>query len=239
MRLQLKRMLGVLMLAASAAMLVAAMGASSAYAKPEFKTKGTFPVSFLGEGLGLSTFLSEGLNSVTCHNSHSSGSVLNSTLAKVTILYLTGCELTVEKEPLGGKFKESCPDVKTNELLITPLSNLNLGKALGLLVVPRSGTLFTKFECKGHSNVEINVFGAVVCESTPGGVLVEEGQVICRAGAKHGEQQFTSGEGPEGSTMLGGSLTAESKASIFKFKEPDSQVTTEDVKYSTLVEQVH
>lgn len=230
MRLQLKRMIGVLGLAAMAAMLVAAMGATSAYAKPEFKTSG-FPVEFLGEGLGKSTFLSENSNSVTCNNSHSKGSVESATLAKVTILYLNSCLL-------DGAIKEPCPDIKTNELLITPLSNLNGGKALGLLILPVSGTELAKFTCEGSTRVEVKVKGAVVCESTPGGRLVTEGQVVCKGVNPPGSQEFTSGEGPTGS-KLGGTLTAESKAGFFKFSEKDSQTTIEDVTYKAAVEQVH
>jgi hypothetical protein len=245
MRLQLKQMLGVLGLAAVAAMLVAAMGASSAYAKPEFKThSGNFPVKFLGEGLGLSTFLSEGLNSVTCHHSHSTGEVKSPTDAKVVILYLTGCELTVEKEPLNQKFKEGCPDIKTLDLLIEPLSNLkdvggNTTK-LGLLIQAAvAGQPIAEFECKGHSNIKVKVTGSVVCESTPGGVPVKEGQVICKeGGAKHGTQLFTSGENSTGA-IVGSGLIAESNAGIFTFKEVDSQTTTEDVTYSEEVTQVH
>ncbi len=228
MRLQLKRMIGVLMLAAMAAMLVAAMGATSAYAKPEFKTSGTFPVSFLGEGLGKATFLSEGLNSVTCNDSHSKGSVLNSTLASVTITYLGDCLLK-------GTLSNSCPTITTNELLLTPLSNLNSGTKLGLLVLPKSGTELASFTCGSAS---IKVKGGVVCESTPGGKLVLAGKVICKAGAKHGEQEFTSGEGPTGSIFTT-SLTAESTVSFFKITEKDSQETTEDVTYTAQVEQTH
>lgn len=232
MRLQLKRMIGVLMLAATAAMLVAAMGATSAYAKPEFKAPGGFPVTFTGEG-GLAKFLGSKLNEVLCHKSSSTGEVTSSTDAKVTITYLNGCEVK-------GTVNEACPTITTKELLIVPLSNLNLGKALGLLVLPVTGTLIAAFTCSGGSKVEVDVTGKIVCESTPGGLLVTKGETICREGAKHGEQQFTNGENSQGTTMFGGSLTATSTVlKFFETTEPDAQVTTEVVTYSKLVEQVH
>lgn len=233
MRLQLKRIIGVLGLAAMAAMLVTAMGATSAYAKPEFAVKATekFPVTFKGEG-GLAKFLGSKLNQVLCHDSTSTGEVTSSTDAKVTILYLSGCETK-------GAVNETCPDIKTNELLIVPLSNLNLGTKLGLLVLAaKAGETIATFKCNGGT--EVKVTGSVVCESTPGGLLVTKGQVICKEGTKHGEQEFKSGEDSLGSTMVGGSLIAEAKVfEFFKEKEPDSQETTEKVTYSKEIEQVH
>jgi hypothetical protein len=227
MRLQLKRMIGVLGLAAMAAMLVAAMGATSAYAKAEFKAA-SFPVEFLGEGLGLSRLLSENLNLVLCHMSSSTGSVETSLLAKVTITYLTGCELK-------GTVNESCPTITTNELLIHPLSKLNGGTKLGLLFLPKSGTELAKFTC---GSVTIKVKRGVICESTPGGRPVLQGKVICKANpGKHGFQEFTSGTGPLGG-VLTTSLEAESTIIFFKGGEPVAQETTEDVTYKIAVEQV-
>lgn len=228
MRLQLKRMIGVLTLAATAAMLVAAMGATSAYAKPEFKTNGSFPVSFLGEGLGKATFLSEKLNSVTCNDSHSKGEVLSSTDATVTITYLGDCLLK-------GSLNNSCPTITTNELLLTPLSNLNGGTKLGVLVLPKTGTEIAKFTCEGN---EIKVKGGVICEGTPGGKLVTSSKTVCKEGTTHGSQEFTSGEGPTGAIFTT-SLTAESTVIFFKITEKDAQTTTEDVTYTKEVEQVH
>lgn len=233
MRLQLKRMIGVLGLAAAAAMLVAAMGATSANAAAGFKTaSGKFPVEFLGEGLGKSTFLSSGLNFVSCENSHSKGSVLSGTLAEVTITYLTNCVT-------GGLSAGTCPTITTNALLLTPLSNLNGGTKLGLLVLPKAGNELAAFKCStGLGELSVKVKGAVVCESTPGGKLVTAGQVNCRAGAKHGEQQFSNGTDPTGK-VVGGTLVAESNLGFFKLTESDSQETFEDVSYKEGVEQTH
>jgi hypothetical protein len=227
MRIKLKLM-GLFGLVAVAALLAMAIGAFAAGAS-EFKTQsGMFPVSFLGEGLGLSTFLSSGLNSVTCQHSHSKGEVISSTLVKETITYLTGCEV--------GPTKLTCPTITTKELLVTPLDKLNGGTKLGLLVLPKSGTIIAEFECTGSSKVKVEVSGAVICEGTPGGKLVAQGKVICKAGATHGSQEFTSGTDPTGKTV-GGSLTATSTLGIFKISEKDSQATTEDVAYSAAVEQ--
>jgi hypothetical protein len=234
MRLKLTRMIGVLALAAAAAMLVvAAVGTSAASAAAGFKThSGSFPVEFLGEGLGVSTFESSGKNTVTCENSHSKGKVLSGTLASVTITYLNKCELK-------GTVTEACPTITTKELLLTPLSNLNPGSTtkLGLLVLAKSGVI-AEFTCTGSGKTVVKVTGAVVCESTPGGVEVTQGKVICKKGSKAGEQEFTSGTGPTGAT-LGGTLTAEATLGFFKLSEKDSQTTTEDVTYKEAVEQTH
>jgi len=233
---KLKQMMDVLVFAAAAAMLVAAaVGTSAASATPEFKTSGSFPVEFLGEGLGKSTFLSPELNSISCNNSHSKGSVVNSALATVTITYLNSCELVVEKSSLG-KFKEACPNITTKELDILPVSKIGGGTKLGLLVQPKTGTELANFTCSGSNKVNVKVKGGVICESTPGGKLVLEGKVICKEGAKHGEQQFTTGTSKSGSVTS--SLIAESTLSIFKITEKDAQVTTEDVTYAKTVEQV-
>jgi hypothetical protein len=236
MRIKLK-FAGLFGFAAVVALLAIAVAASAAGAS-EFKTNGTFPISALGEGLGLdeslsgpSTFLSEGLNAVTCEFSHSKGSVESSSKAKVTITYLGKCELIVEKSTIG-KFKEACPTITTNELAITPLSKLN-GTALllGLLILPKTGTELAKFTCSGSNKVEVKVTGGVICESTPIGVLSKTGSVACREGLLHGAQEFTSGETPSGATVKT-SLTAESKLSIFTVTEKDAQSTYEDLEYT-------
>jgi hypothetical protein len=232
MRLQLKRMTGVLVLAA-AAMLVAAMGTSAAGAS-EWKTSGGFPVAFLAEGLGNSTFLSESLNSVSCKNSHSKGEVRSATLVKVLITYLTGCEL-VAVTPLV--FKEACPTITTKELDVVPLSKLNGGTKTGLLVLPAAGTELANFTCSGGNKIAIKFTGSVIAESTPVGMLVTQSKVIYKALAtKHGAQEFTSGTNPQGTVVKAG-LKAESTLGIFKLTESDSLESTRDVIYSQAVEQ--
>jgi hypothetical protein len=234
MRLQLKGMIGVLMLAAAAVMLVAASVGTSAAGASTFRSQsGSFPVSFLGEGLGEPTFLSEKLNSVKCHKSHSSGSVEGTSLAKVLIEYLVGCELDAES-PL--KFKETCPNIMTKELFIRPLSKVGgAGTLTGVLVTATSGNI-AEFTCTGSNKTNIKVSGSVICESSPVGKLVTVGQIICKAGAAHGSQELTKGELPSGATVIAG-LTAESTLGIFKITEKDSQTTTEDVTYKEAVEQ--
>jgi hypothetical protein len=236
MRLQLKRISGVLGIAAVAAMLVASAVGTSAAGASEWKTNGTFPIEALGEGLGTSTLLlSEGLNSVSCENSHSKRSFESFTKAKVTITYLGKCELIVEKSAIG-KFKEACPNITTNELNIVPLSKLNGGSELGVLVLPASGTELAKFTCTGSNKVEIKVKGGVICESSPIGELSKLGGVACRESGLHGAQEYTSGENPSGATVKT-SLTAESKLSIFTVTEKDAQTTFEDLEYTGEVEQ--
>jgi hypothetical protein len=230
MRLKLKQMIGVLALAAVAAMLVAAVGTSAAGAS-EFKTTGA--PTFLGEGLGAATFLSSGLNVVTCEKSHSKGSIENSSLAKVIVTYFGKCELHAET-PL--KFTEACPTITTKELDIKPISKLNGGTKTGLLFAALSGTIAT-FTCTGSNKVEVKVTGSVLCESTPIGKLSFTGKVICKKGAKHGEQEFTSGENTQQKHTVTDELMAESTLGIFKTSEKDSQETTEDVTYSAEVEQ--
>jgi hypothetical protein len=215
-------------LTAAAALLAMAVGAS-AYASAGFKThSGTFPVEFLGEG-GAYRFESAGKDTVTCENSHSKGSIVSSTLAKVTITYLNKCELK-------GIISETCPTITTKELLITPLDALNGGAKLGWLFVPRSGTELANFTCTGSGKTNVKITKAVVCESTPGGVMVTKGQVICRKGSSAGEQQFTSGTSPTGAVLVG-TLTAEATLGFFKITEKDSQETTENVTYKEAVEQ--
>jgi hypothetical protein len=233
MRLQLKQIIGVLGLAAVAAMLVAAVGASPAGAS-EWKTSGRFPVNFLGEGLGLSTFQSTNNNLVICHNSHTRGEIKSATLVKVTITYLTGCEL-IAKSPIS--FKEACPTITTKELDVEPLSNLNGGGKTGLLVLPAMRTVLTSFTCTGVNKVKVEVRGSVICESTPIGVLVLQSKVIYKKqGNEAGVQEFTTGTLPEGKTVTAG-LTMESTLDIFKATEKDSLETTRDVIYNEPVEQ--
>ncbi len=239
MRLQLKRIIGVLVLPALAAMLVAAAvgtPAAGAFVASEFKSA-SFPVTSLGEGLGASKFLSENLNSVTCQNSHGKGEVKGKADATGTITYLTGCELVVENSSIG-KFKESCPTITTKELLIVPLSLLNLNSAnAGVLVLPVTGTELANFTCTGSNKVNVKVLGSVICESTPTGKLSFEGEIVCKEGAKHGEQQFTDGKNPQGK-LVESKLTAETTAfGIFKTTEKDAQITTENLKYSQELEQ--
>jgi hypothetical protein len=233
MRLQLTRIVGVLALAAAAAMLVAAMGTSAAGAS-EFKSAGGFPVTFLGEGVGRSTFLSENLNLVTCENSHAKGSVENSKLATTTITYLTKCEL---HSVSPTQFNEACPTITTNKLDVVPLSKLNGGALTGVLVLPFTGSELASFTCTGSNKVNVKVKGSVICESTPiGPPEVTKGEVICRPGTVHGTQQFSSGTAPAGNTVSSG-LIAESTLSIFKITEKDSQTTTEQLTYSKAIEQ--
>jgi hypothetical protein len=228
MRIKLK-FAGLFGFAAVVALMAIAVAASAAGAS-EFKTNGTFPVSALGEGLGASTFLSEGLNAVTCENSHSKGQVENPQKAKVTITYLGKCELIVEKSAIG-KFKEACPNITTNELNIVPLAKLNGGSKLGVLVLPASGTELAKFTCTGSNKVEIKVKGGVICETAPAGIMSKVGGVACMEKGIHGAQEYTSGENPSGATVKT-SLTAESKLSIFTVTEKDAQTTFEDVEYT-------
>ncbi len=241
MRLQLKRIIGVLMLPALAAMLVAAAVGAPAAGASEFKSA-SFPVTSLSEGLGISTFLSESLNSVTCQNSHGKGEVTSSTLAKAIDLYLTGCKLIVEKSSIG-KFTDTCvPDITTKQLDIVPLSKLNLGTKTGVLILPITGAELASFRCgtekkPNENEVEIKVKGSVICESTPIGSLVMISKIICAAGATHGSQEFTHGTNPQGK-IVEAHLTAETTVfGIFKATEKDSQETNEIVKYSQLIEQ--
>jgi hypothetical protein len=230
MRIQLTWMFGVLALAA-AAMLVAAAGGTSAASASEWKTR-EFPVEFLGEGLGLSTLLSEHLASVTCEHSHTKGSVESATLAKVIIIYLTNCELNAES-PI--KFKEACPTITTKELDVKPLSKLNGGTKTGMLVTPVSGA-FAEFTCTGSNKIQVIVKGSVIGESTPVGKLVIESEIIYKKGPTHGSQEFTTGTLPGGQSVTAG-LTAESTLGIFKISEKDSLETTRDLTYNVAVEQ--
>jgi hypothetical protein len=231
MRLQLKQMVDVLVLAAVTATLVATMGTSAAGAS-EWKFA-SFPITFLGEGLGRSTFLAEKLNFVACENSHSKGSFEDTTLATTTVTYLTKCELE-SVTPLV--FKEACPTITTNKLDVIPLSKLNGGTKTGSLILPFTGTELAKFTCSGSNKTEVKVKGSVICEGTPIGSLVTKGKVICKAGTVHGTQEFSSGTAPAGNTVSSG-LIAESTLSIFKITEKDSQTTTEDLEYSQAIEQ--
>ncbi len=225
---------GLFWLTAVVALLAIAVGTSTADAS-EFKAPGGFPVTLLGEGVGLSTFLSEGLNSVTCHNSHSKGSVTSSTDIKATITYLTGCELVVEKSSIG-KFKEACPTITTKELLIVPLSKLNEGIKTGLLVLPATGTELAAFTCTGSNKAEVKVKGSVICEPTPIDTKITKGKNICKAATPHGTQEFTLGTNPSGTIVKAG-LTTETTIVGFKTTEKDSQETTENVTYAKEVEQ--
>jgi hypothetical protein len=232
MRIKL-RLAGLFGLTAVAALLAMAVCAAAAGASTFRSQSGSFPVSFLGEGLGEPTFLSEKLNSVKCHNSHSSGSVEGTSLAKVLILYLTGCELNAES-PL--KFKETCPSIMTKELFIRPLSKVGgTGTTTGVLVTATSGNI-AEFTCTGSNKASVKVSGSVICESSPVGKLVTQGKIICKAGATHGSQELTKGELPSGASVTAG-LTAESTLGIFKVTEKDSQTATEDVTYKEAVEQ--
>jgi hypothetical protein len=222
---------GLFGLAAVAALLAMAVWASAAGAS-EFKTS-SFPVSFLGEGLGLSTFKSENDNLVVCHNSHSKGSIESTTLAKATITYLTSCELTA-KTPLS--FKEACPTITTKELDIKPVSQLNGGTSTGLLFTAASGTELAKFTCSGSNKVELKIKGSIICESTPIGSAVTRGQVICKQeGNEEGAQEFTTATYQESTTVVG-EPSAESTLGIFKATEQDSQTTAEDIAYAAAVE---
>jgi hypothetical protein len=232
MSLELKQTIGVLVLVAAAVMLVAAAVGTSVAGASEFKTI-AFPVSILGEGLGLTTYLSEKLNFVACENTHSKGSFENSTLATETITFLTKCELEVVT-PLV--FKEACPTITTNKLDIVPLSKLNGGTKTGLLYLPFTGSELAKFTCSGSNKTEVKVKGSVICESTPIGSQVTKSKDVCKAGTAHGTQEFSSGTNPSGATVTAG-LTAESTLGIFKITEKDSAEGTLDLEYSKAIEQ--
>jgi len=229
MRLKMKQMVGVLALAAAAAMLVAAMAGAS-----EFKTA-KFPVSFHSLGLGLSTFQSENNNTVVCHHSLATGTLESATSAKATVTYSVGCELKAES-PL--KFSEACPTITTKELNIKPIAKLNGGTKTGLLFsAATAGATIATFTCSGSNKTEVKVTGSVLCESNPIGKLSSTGTITCKKGAKAGEQEFTSGENEQSKTTVKDGLTAESTLGIFKVTEKDSQETTEDVTYGAEVEQ--
>ncbi len=227
MRLKLKQMIGVLALAAAAAMLVAVAAGAS-----EWKTT-KFPVSFNGSGLGLYKFESEHLNVVSCEKSKTEGSFESSTSEKVTITHEGKCELKVES-PL--KFSEACPTITTKELNVKPISKLNGGTKTGLLFSAVSGPI-AEFTCTGSNKTALKITGSVLCESNPIGKLSTTSTITCKKGAKHDEQEFTSGENEQTKTKVTDGLTAESTLGIFKITEKDSQETTEDVTYSAEIEQ--
>lgn len=227
MRLQLKRMIGALVLAAAAAMLLASAAGAS-----EFKAN-KFPVEFKGTGLGLNLFQSANNNLVMCNKSSSTGSVTSATLAKVIVTY-EGCEL---KAVSPITVNEACPTITTKELDIKPISKLNKGEKTGLLLSALAGGNIAEFTCSGGDKVNVKVSGSILCESTPIEKAVTEGMISCKKKAGvNGEQEFTEYENSAKETIKDG-LTAESTLSIFKVSEKDSQETLEDVVYKEAVEQ--
>lgn len=214
---------GLFGLAAVAALLVMAVGASTAFAFPEFKSStGKFPVPFKGTG-GAAKFESSGKNTVTCEKSKSTGEVKEAISALVTITYEGKCELK-------GIVTEACPSITTKSLLVMPVIDLPGGKP-ALLFSAHEGAV-AEFTCTGSNKVKVKVTGSIVCLTEPTGKFVKEGTVTCKKGAAAGSQEDEESENAAKEKTIN-FLEAESTLGIFKLKEKDSQETTEKVTYET------
>jgi hypothetical protein len=221
----------IINLALMAVFAVSAVGASAAFAVSEFKAT-SFPVTFTGKGDGLSRFETPSGSTVTCEASSSFGKVLSAFDVDVKITYSI-CSLKATS-PIG--VTDTCPNVLTKLLLITPVDKLGGGTKTGVLVAAVGGGAITSFTCTGTSTVEVVVKGSVICESQPIGVSTLKGVVACRQGASLGEQEFKTATNRNG-LVTEDFLEAESTLSIFKIKEKDAQITQELITYSAPVEQ--
>jgi len=222
---------GLFGLAAVAALLAMSVGASAAFAFPEFKAS-KFPVEFKGTG-GTATFESTGKNTVTCEKSESTGKVESAISVLVDIVYSGKCTL---KAVTPITVTEECPSIKTKSLLIMPVFILP-SLRVGLLISAQAGEgAIAEFTCSGSDKVKVKVTGSVICLPTPVGKPVTAGEVICKKVAgKPGVQEFTESENSAKEKTLN-HLTAESTLGIFKTSETDSQETTEKVEYKEPVE---
>lgn len=220
------------------AMAVMVVGASAAFGASEFKAKGggnPAGITFTGSG-NTATFETETKATVTCEKSKSTGKVLSSKEAEVTITYEGKCKLAGAAAGNGSCSNVTgTENIKTETLKGKPGTVPNAaGTKRGLLITGNTKGELAKFTCQG--GVTITVTGAVVCESTPVKTLSLTGKVICAKGAKAGEQLFTEIE-VEGKQETGKFLEAEGKVGFIKFLEKDSQVTTETLTYSAEIEQ--
>jgi len=210
-------------LVAVAALLVTAVGASSAFGFSEWLgVGGANPAGITIKGAGGKAFFeSAGKNKIECEKSESTGEFKGVKEASALVKYKGKCEISGK---LNGKCNEP---IETTELIALPGTIAAAASGRGALFLPASGAVMAKPVCAG---VTITVEGGLVCETEPAKKLSLNGKVICRETAA-GVQQFTEIE------VGGKNEKDELIANAIFTKEKDAQVTTETLTYNKEVEQ--
>src|SRR6266850_5279563 len=224
----MKRM-HVIGLAAVAALLVTAMGASAAFGFSEWLAAGGANpngITITGKG-GAARFESKGGNVIKCEESASTGTFKGTTEASTVVEYTKNCKIS-------GTLNGACTEpIKTETLTALPGTIATAASGRGLLLLPAAGTVMAKVTCAG---TKITVEGGVVCESEPVKKLSTTGKVICKeklnakGEEEKGVQQFTEIE------VGGKNEKDELIANAIFIKEKDAQVTTETLTFSKEIE---
>lgn len=211
------------------AILAMTVGASVAFGASEYKTSGSFPVTFTGKSSKASRFESTGKNYVECEKSSSKGEVKSAKEALATVTYEGKCKVE-------GVFKGSCEEpIVTKVLKVEPGDKLGPatgGSKVGVLFKPAEGELLAEPTCEGH---KLPVKGQLVCENPKPGVSSTSGSVVCKKTGP-GTQEFTEIE-VFGTKLTKQELKAEATVLGFKITEKDAQETSEELTYSKAVEQ--
>jgi hypothetical protein len=223
--MKIARLAGLMLVAVMALGLVAA---TTAFAEPEFHPIGA---KFTGVGLGLNTLSGSG-NTIVCEGNTTSGTISSATLVGGVVVTFTGCKSSSATGEKNCTAKSTLPlgaagTIITNTLhgvlgLILPAGT---GSGVGLLLLPATGKKFVVVE-SNKCTIEASITGNVAGEAKPiGGGLVLNGQLLFQAG--------TTGESIKDFDLSTGGLVV---TNLEAFGNAASQVTTEDLDFSPLVE---